>query len=97
VGPRAGQDRSGKSRLHQDSIPGPTNPERVAIPTTLPGPLFVAVTERYFRRYIFLLCGHIVECLSLFTLQIQTHYFLKIISRLGAVVTLLKSFKNTTS
>ena len=38
VGPRAGLDRCGKSRPHRDSIPGPSSPERVAIPTTLPAP-----------------------------------------------------------
>ena len=39
VGPRAGLDRCGKSRLpHRDSIPGPSSPQPVAILTTLPGP-----------------------------------------------------------
>jgi len=57
----------------------------------------VAVAGPYFRSYIPLLCGHIVERLSLFTLQIQTHYVLKIVIRLRAVVTLLQSFKNITS
>jgi len=38
VGPRAGLDRSGKFRLHRDSIPGPSSPYPVAIPTELPGP-----------------------------------------------------------
>ena len=33
VGPRAGLDGSGKSRPHRDSIPGPSNPYRVAILT----------------------------------------------------------------
>jgi hypothetical protein len=32
VGPRAGLDGCGKFRLHQDSIPGPSRPYRVAIP-----------------------------------------------------------------
>jgi hypothetical protein len=32
-GPRVPSGRHGKSRLHQDSIPGPSNPYRVAIPT----------------------------------------------------------------
>jgi hypothetical protein len=35
VGPRAGMDGCGKSRRHRDSIPGPPNPSRVAIPTEL--------------------------------------------------------------
>ena len=38
VGPRAGLDMRGKSRLHRDSIPGPSSPQPVAIPTELPGP-----------------------------------------------------------
>jgi hypothetical protein len=38
VGPRAGLDRYGKSRPHQDSIPGPSSPQPVAIPTALPAP-----------------------------------------------------------
>jgi hypothetical protein len=38
VGPRAGLDRYGKSRPNQDSIPGPSSPSSVAIPTELPGP-----------------------------------------------------------
>jgi hypothetical protein len=36
---RAGLDRCGKSRLYRDSIPGPSSPYPVAIPTELPGPL----------------------------------------------------------
>ena len=35
VGLRAGLDRCGKSRLHRDSIPGPSSPQAVAIPTQL--------------------------------------------------------------
>jgi len=38
VGPKAGLDRCGESRHRQDSIPGPSSPQPVAIPTTLPGP-----------------------------------------------------------
>jgi len=38
VGPRVGLDRCGKSRPHRDSIPGPSSPQPVAIPTALPGP-----------------------------------------------------------
>ena len=39
VGPRAGLERCGKSRPHGDSIPEPSSPQPVALPTTLPGPL----------------------------------------------------------
>jgi hypothetical protein len=38
VGPRAGLDRCEKYRLHRDSIPGPSSPKSVAIPTELHGP-----------------------------------------------------------
>ena len=36
MGPRAGLDRCGKSRPHRDSIPRPSTPYPVAIPTELP-------------------------------------------------------------
>ena len=38
MGPRAGLNRCGKSRPHRVSIPGPSSPQPVAIPTELPGP-----------------------------------------------------------
>jgi len=38
VGLRTGLDRFGKSRPYRDSIPGPSSPYAVAIPTTLSGP-----------------------------------------------------------
>jgi hypothetical protein len=38
VGPRAGLGRCGKSRPHRDSIPGPSSPWPIVIPTELPGP-----------------------------------------------------------
>jgi hypothetical protein len=36
-----GLDVCGKSRPHRDSIPGPSSPYAVAIPTTLPGPQII--------------------------------------------------------
>ena len=39
MGPRAGLDRCGKARPHRDSIPGPSSPQRVAIPITLSRPV----------------------------------------------------------
>jgi len=39
MGPRAGVARCRKSRLHRDSIPGPSSPYPVAIPTELLGPI----------------------------------------------------------
>jgi hypothetical protein len=38
VGPRTGVDRWGKSRTPWDSNPGPSSPQPVAVPTTLPSP-----------------------------------------------------------
>jgi hypothetical protein len=38
VDPTAGLDVCEKSRPHRDSIPGPSSPYPVAIPTELPGP-----------------------------------------------------------
>ena len=38
VGPRAGVGGRGKSRHHRDSIPGPSSPQRVIIPTELSWP-----------------------------------------------------------
>ena len=35
MGPRAGLEGCGKSRLHRDSNPELSNPQRIAIPTTL--------------------------------------------------------------
>ena len=47
VGHRAGLDGHGKSRLHRDSIPGPSSPYWVAIPTELSRlmPNFMATTK----------------------------------------------------
>ena len=47
VGPRAGLDRYGKSRSHRDSIPGPSSPYPVAIPTELPGPRTSYVVKKF--------------------------------------------------
>jgi hypothetical protein len=38
VDPIVGLDGCGKSHLHPDSIPGPSSPERVSIPTELSSP-----------------------------------------------------------
>jgi len=43
VGPKAGLGKCGKSRLNWDSIPGPSNPQRIAIPTELTWPLYFGV------------------------------------------------------
>ena len=46
MGPRAGLDGCEQSRTHRDSIPGPSRPWRVAIPTDLSRPRF-----QYYRLY----------------------------------------------
>ena len=51
VGLSAGLDRCGKSHPHRDSIPGPSSPWPVAIPTTLPGPL-ITVREGQNRPWV---------------------------------------------
>jgi len=40
MGPRAGLDGCGKSHPHRDSIPGPSCPYQVAIPTELSRPTY---------------------------------------------------------
>src|SRR5215510_8248715 len=47
VGPTAGLDVCEKSRPQRDSIPGPSIPQPVAIPTELPGPLIQYVSFVY--------------------------------------------------
>jgi hypothetical protein len=46
MGPRAGLDVCEKSRPHRDSIPGPSSPWPVAIPTELTGPHHPSYTRR---------------------------------------------------
>ena len=58
VGPRAGLDRCEKSRIHRDSISGPSSPQPVAIPTTLPGPPGL---NFLFRKWNFVL-AYETEC-----------------------------------
>jgi hypothetical protein len=38
VGPTAGLDGCGESRLHREWIPVPSSPKHVTMPTTLPRP-----------------------------------------------------------
>jgi len=45
VGPRAVLDWCGKSCRHRDSIPGPSSPYRVALPTELSWPIVVQLLE----------------------------------------------------
>ena len=46
VGPRAGLDRIGKSRPHRDSIPGPSSPWPVVIPTELSRPTVFLISSQ---------------------------------------------------
>jgi len=48
--PRVGLDRRGKSRLHRDSIPGPSSPYPVAMQTTIPDPHLRYQTHNYATR-----------------------------------------------
>ena len=50
VGPRTGLDGCGKSRPHRDSIPGSSSPQRFAIPTELPRPIYMHVS---LKKYTF--------------------------------------------
>jgi hypothetical protein len=52
VGPRVGLDRCGKSHPHRDSIPGPSSPYPVAIPTELPGPLSLHLQGKILPLYV---------------------------------------------
>ena len=47
----------GKSRPHRDSIPGPSSPQSVAIPTELPGPRF-SILSTYFWHVIIYFTFH---------------------------------------
>jgi hypothetical protein len=64
VGPRAGLDRCGKSRPHRDSIPGPSSPEPVAIPTELPASLLLWETNWILCLTAVLWFGHLVAGVS---------------------------------
>ena len=48
VGPSARLVGCGKTHSHRDSIPGPSSPWRVAIPTDLSGPTFLLMWLRNF-------------------------------------------------
>jgi hypothetical protein len=52
VGPRAGLDGFDKSRSHRDSIPGPSSPQRVTIPTTLSRPILIIIYDGYFTLFV---------------------------------------------
>ena len=63
VGPRAGVDRCGKSCLPTGFHPRPSSTQPVAIPTTLPGPLYIYI---YVCVYIYIYifqesCGHEIK------------------------------------
>ena len=51
VGPRAGLDGFEKSRLHRDSIPGPSSPWQVAILTELYRPTLTLWRRNYFLNF----------------------------------------------
>ena len=49
MGRRVGLDRCGKSHPHRDSIPGPSSPQPVVLPTELPGPPLRIAVYNLFR------------------------------------------------
>jgi len=58
-GSQGQSDRCGKSRPHWDSIPGPSSPQRVAIPTELSRPMKrIKYTIYFFYLLYALLCAH---------------------------------------
>ena len=65
VGPKAGVDGCGKSRPHRDSIPGPSSPQRVAIPTALSRS---PTTDNYIKKYLTNSVTHMLN----FTTQMNT-------------------------
>ena len=66
VGRRAGLDKSGKSRSHRDSIPGPSSPQLVAIQTTLPGPQQVQyILQNVRSQWLLLLLNETLLCLHI--------------------------------
>ena len=50
VGPRVGLDGCGKSRLHRDSVPGPSSTQRIAIPTEMSRPPPAARETELYRQ-----------------------------------------------
>jgi len=82
MGPRAGLEGCGKSRTHRDSIPAPSSPKRVAIPTELSQPSFLNNIA----------CNVFVECEVLHFLDVSGHWIYPwhVISRATWVIYTLK-------
>ena len=68
VGPRAGLDGWGKSSLHRDSIPGPSSPQRVAIPTEI----FRPGGKRIFKYMTILLNKTTGQCVETGLEEVRT-------------------------
>jgi len=66
MGPRAGLDRCGKSHPHWDSIPGPSSPWPVTVPTELSWPLCIGST---FIKNVVVLVPLILKLQNLISLQ----------------------------
>jgi hypothetical protein len=92
VAPRAGLKWCGKSRPHRDSIPGPSNHWRVAIPTELSRPTTTTVLKCDCLIYVLCLqknpmyirpwLGFKFFCLKL-SLIIDIAYSIRIVNYLG--------------
>jgi hypothetical protein len=86
VGSRAGLDRCGKTRPHRDSIPGPSSPQLVTIPTELPGS-----KDKMYRPPIY------QSTVALFSPIISLLLFIKFQLKLCRVLELLKTLKRLLS
>ena len=65
VGPRVGLDGCGKSLPHRNSIPWPSSPQRVAIPTALSQPTRNLINiYKHARRHIPEYCENFILCRS---------------------------------
>jgi len=62
VGPRAGLERCGKSRHHRYSIPEPSSPQEISIPTEVSWPTFEPGTSRISHDYSIGHTNHNVDC-----------------------------------
>ena len=86
VGPRVGPYRCGKSRTHRDSIPGPSSPYPVAIPTTLPAyENRLRPYGKYMYRYVIKFCI-LPSRYTCILLVISGYCFSENIDRLGLIM-----------
>jgi hypothetical protein len=86
VGHRAGLDGCGKSRLHRDSIAGPSSSWRVAIPTELFRPSLDVCMYRTLCRTVLYLCNRCTIYINhICLLQFHRHVKLKLVISNAAI------------